>query len=227
LGIIGPNGAGKSTMLGVISAFHPATKGKIIFDGIDITKLKPHQIVRLRIARNFQAATLFMNLKVLDNVISGFHTSFKTNVLTRLFHLPEALREKEAFRQKGIEILKKMGIGALKDELAKNLPYGYQRILGVCIAMATNPKLLLLDEPVTGMNQTEIQTMEGLIREIRESGVTVIIVEHNMRTVLSLCDRLVVLDLGQKIWEGLPKDMLGVKKIIEAYLGKEGISNVP
>ena len=196
LGIIGPNGAGKSTVLNAISGYYPPDEGKVIFNGKDITGLKAHQISELGIGRNFQASTLFMALPVIDNVFTGFHTSYKTNPLARLLRLPSARKEEATLKKKGREILNRMGLGTIHDEIAKNLPHGYQRILGICIALATNPRLMLLDEPVTGMNQTEIQTTLGLIREIRNSGITIVIIEHNMKAIMSLCDRIVTLDHG-------------------------------
>jgi branched-chain amino acid transport system ATP-binding protein len=219
LGLIGPNGAGKSTLINVISGFFPSTRGKVMFDGRDITGLKAHEIARLGISRTFQAPTLFMGISVLDNVFTGYHMAYKTSIWKRLLRSPSALKEEGLLRQRAMEMLEFMGLASLKDELAANLPHGHQRILSVCIALAANPRLLLLDEPVTGMNASEIQTMMDLIRRIRDRGITIIVIEHNMQVVMNLCDRIVVLNYGRKIAEGLPSEIRGNKEVIEAYLG--------
>ena len=221
LGLIGPNGAGKTTLFNVISGFFPLTNGKVTFDGQDVTWLKAHEIARLGISRTFQATNLFMGLSVLDNVFTGYHLSYKTNILKRILRTPTALKEEELLRQRATEVLEFMGLASQKDELAANLPHGHQRILGVCMALATHPKLLLLDEPVTGMNATETQNTIDLIRQIRERGITIVLVEHDMKAVMNLCDRIVVLNYGQKIAEGLPEEIRENKEVIEAYLGRE------
>jgi branched-chain amino acid transport system ATP-binding protein len=222
LGLIGPNGAGKTTVFNLISGFHPLTSGDVIFKGEVISGSKSHEIAKKGIGRTFQQCVLFMGSTVFDNVFTGFHMEYKTGLLQQFLHTHAVHLEEEAIKQRTMDILAYMGLVQLKNEVAANLPHGHQRILSICVALAMSPDLLLLDEPVTGMNPGETFHTIDLIRSLRDRGMTIIVVEHDMRAVMSLCDRIVVLNYGRKIAEGLPGEIRENKEVVEAYLGTEG-----
>ena len=221
-GIIGPNGAGKTTLFNVISGVYRPTKGSVIYQGSNISSLSSDQIAEKGLVRTFQRTALFHDFTVLKNVTVARHLHAKEGVFGAIFGTARRMeKENEA---KALELVEFMGLGGLKDELAMNLPHGHQRALGVAIALATEPKLLMLDEPVTGMNPTEKQHMLQLIKKVRDQGITILLVEHDMRTVMGLCTYISVLDFGKKLTEGLPKEIQANKAVIEAYLGGEEIA---
>ena len=223
LGLIGPNGAGKTTLFNLISGFLPPTNGEIRLKNEVISELKPHEIAKRGIGRSFQQSVLFMDATVFENVFTGFHMNYRTGLFQQFLHAPSVRKEERNIRNSAMEILEFMGLAPLKDELAENLPHGFQRVLGICVALASDPTILLLDEPVTGMNPEETENAINLVRQIREKGITIIIVEHDMKAVMTLCDRIVVLNYGKKIAEGLPEEIRENQKVIAAYLGSEGV----
>jgi len=224
LGLIGPNGAGKTTLYNVIAGVCKPTGGRVIFKGEDVTGLGTDKIAGKGIVRTFQATNLFKESTVVDNIVIGGHLSNRTSFWGALFNTSFSRREEEKIRVQAVEILDFLGIASLKSEHAKNLPHGYQRLLGVGIALAASPELFLLDEPFTGMNPEETRITMGKIKEIRDSGITIMLVEHDMRAVMSICDRIVVLNFGMKIAEGTPREIRNNEDVIEAYLGKRHAS---
>ncbi|MFC1919829.1 ABC transporter ATP-binding protein [Chloroflexota bacterium] len=217
-GLIGPNGSGKTTLFNLISGFLKPTSGNVLFKGRNIEGHKPHVIARKGIARTFQITNLFSDLTVLQNVVLG-HTLHSGITPRQFFFSRETIPQHDIV--KALKVLEFTGISHLKDEMAKSLPVGYQRILAVAIAVATEPQLLLLDEPLAGMNLSEVNTMSELMRSITDSGVSVLLVEHNVRAVMDLCNSITVLDFGKKIAEGSPDEILSNRDVIDAYLGEE------
>jgi branched-chain amino acid transport system ATP-binding protein len=219
LGLIGPNGAGKTTCFNLISGFLPPTGGKILFKGEDITGSKPYEVVNRGLVRTFQLTILFLHATVLDNVLVAFHRHSKVGFVDAVLRTPRARERERQLHGKAMEILDFMGLATLKDEMAMSLPHGHQRTLGVAIALATEPDLMLLDEPMTGMNPEETLHMMGLLNRIRDSGVTLLLVEHDMKAIMGMCNRIVVMNFGSKLAEGTPEEVRANEEVIRAYLG--------
>lgn len=220
-GLIGPNGAGKTTMFNVISGWHQQTSGEIFFKDIDISRLKPHRVARLGLVRTFQAVTLFKNFTSLKNVMMGCHLHSGYKFWGALVNSPTTRAAEETNRQKSLEILKFMELDKYKEELAINLPHGHQRALGISIALAANPELLMLDEPCAGMNTEETDFMVDLIKKIRDRGISILLIEHDMKVVMGICDKITVINFGNKIAEGTPNEIQNSPDVHEAYLGGE------
>jgi branched-chain amino acid transport system ATP-binding protein len=219
LGLIGPNGAGKTTCFNVVTGVYKPTAGTVRFQGQPLVGLKRHQITRLGIARTFQNIRLFKSMTALENVMVGADARHSTGVLSAVFRLPRHRREEAEGENLALELLRFMGLLSKCDELAANLSYGDQRRLEIARAMATQPSLLCLDEPAAGFNPAEKRSLMELIRKVRDQGYTVLLIEHDMRLVMGVTDRIVVLEFGKKIAEGSPEQIRNDPAVVAAYLG--------
>jgi len=220
-GLIGPNGSGKTTIFNLISGFIQPSRGRVYFQGEDITDLPPHIVAKKGIARTFQLAALYKEITVLENVIMACHLHVRATLWEQFWRNKRTRREESEIEDKALDLLEVMGILEIKNEIAGDLPHGHQAALGIANVLATEPKLIMLDEPVSGMNPIETaQTMER-IQKVRDRGITVFLVEHDMKAVTTTCDEITCINFGNKLTEGIPDDVCRHPEVIEAYLGGE------
>ncbi len=222
-GIIGPNGAGKTTLFNVLTGFLKATKGDVFLRGQTITNLPPERITRLGVARTFQNIRVFKHMTVLENVKVGFHTQTQTRLWDALIHTRTFIRDEDKAIQESLDILGQVGLESEAYNLAANLPYGMQRKLEIARALAANPSTLLLDEPAAGMNPKETTDLMAFIKQLNKRGLTIVVIEHDMKLIMNVCHRIAVLNHGVKICEGTPEEVQNDECVIEAYLGRSRI----
>ena len=220
-GVIGPNGAGKTTLFNIVTGIYQQTSGRVIFEGQDISGIPAERLASLGMVRTFQNIELFGKMTVLENVMVGLHSRSSSGLLACSFKMPWALREERRIRDEALQWLEFVGIADLADVTAANLPFGRGRMLEIARAMACKPRMMLMDEPAAGLNSQETVGLAELIRKIRDLGVTVVLVEHDMELVMEICDRIVVLNLGQKLAEGTPREIQENHEVIAAYLGDD------
>lgn len=221
IGVIGPNGAGKTTLFNILTGIYSPTEGRVELDGTDITGKEPYEIAKLGMTRNFQNIRLFQSMTILENVMTGIYCRKKSNLFDAVFHTKRYKREEEETEKEALKYLEIVGLADSRYNMATSLPYGLQRKLEIGRALASNPKVLLLDEPAAGMNDQETKELTEFIQSLRKLGYSIILIEHDMRLVMNTCDRIYVLNYGSQIAQGTPEEIRKNPEVIAAYLGEE------